>query len=140
MAVSISPAFITRTATLCRRSRYPASAPNRSSSSSAASRARHFGARRDEIANLGLGRGAPLEDRIAERLHEGRDELRVLARGEGLEVEVGDLGETDEEVGAHRAPVVLHEVQVARGHAKALREGRLSQALPSPQHPDPLSA
>src|SRR6267143_897828 len=89
--------------------------------------ARDLGVRGHELARLHLRGDIPLEDRIPEHLHENGRELRVLPLGEGLQVEVGELGEPDEEVRADGAAVVLDEIQVARGHAKALRQRGLGE-------------
>ncbi len=92
-----------------------------------------LGIGRHELAGLRLGGDLSLEDRVAEDLHEDRGELGVFAFPERLEVEVGELGEAQEEVRADRAAVVLDEIQVARGDPEPFRQGGLGEAFTKPQ-------
>jgi len=86
-----------------------------------------------QLARLRLGRDVSFEDRIPEHLHEGCRQLCVLAFGEGLHVEAGELREPDEEVRAEGTAVVLDEIEVAGGDAQALRHGGLREPLAQPQ-------
>ena len=73
-----------------------------------------------------------LEERIGKGLGQVRDHARVLVGRERREIEVEDLRELDEERRGERAPVVLDEVQVARGDAEPVGQIDLAHVLRTP--------
>jgi hypothetical protein len=77
-----------------------------------------------------------VEDGIAERFEQIGREARVVGGGEGLQVELEGLGQTDEQRGRERTPVVLDQVQVARGDPELLGELNLRQVFPTSERPD----
>src|SRR6185312_14798952 len=85
------------------------------------------------LARLRLGRDLPLEHRIPEHLHEDRDQLLIPALAKGLEIQIRELGQPEEQVRADRPAVVLDEIEVARGDPEPLRQGGLGESLAEAQ-------
>jgi hypothetical protein len=96
----------------------------------------HLGAGGGHLPDLGGGEVVGLEDGVAEDLQQVGHRAGVVLGREGLEVQLQDLGQADEERRRERAPVVLDEVQVAGADAQPVGELGLGHALSAPHGPD----